>query len=157
MTTERPRDDDALVTKTDLHAAVDGLRTELKDDIRALGVVIERVDTNVRLLAESMTGMRTELKNDLAELEARLSVRITRLEDAVRTNSRDIRDLKTDVAVLKTDVAMLKTDVTALKTDMSDLRQEVAELRRDFERRDATRLTALEARVTELEKRTGIA
>ena len=148
MTTERSNDDDAVATKA---------------DIRALGVVIERVDTNVRLLAEAMTGMRTELKNDMAELEARLSVRITRLEDAVRTNSRDIRDLKTDVAALKTDVATLKTDVAALKTDvatlktdMSDLRQEVAELRRDFERRDATRLSALEARVTELEKRTGI-
>jgi hypothetical protein len=132
-------DDEQPATKGDLRSMGDELRSEIRIEVRALGVVVERIDSNVQMLAEAMIGMRTELKRDITELDARLSARIDRLEDAVRTNLREIRELK------------------PLKTEMAELRAEVAALRRDFERRDAERLASLEARVTELEKRAGIA
>lgn len=78
-----------------------------------------------------------------AALEDRLSLRIGRLEDAVRVHSTRIKELS--------DGAQEQS------REMLEMRREVAALRHDFERRDAERLAAIEARVTVLEKRTGIA
>lgn len=133
---------DLRTDMTELRTEMTEMRTEIRGDIRALGVAVEQTNKNVQLLAEAIGGVRTELKADLAALEERLSVRIGRLEDAVRVHSSLIKDLSDGAQ--KTGRAML------------ELRGEVAALRHDFERRDAERLTAIEARVTVLEKRTGI-
>jgi pimeloyl-ACP methyl ester carboxylesterase len=79
---------------------------------------------------EAITGVRAELKEDIAGLEKRLSARIDRLEDAVRLHSKEIE---------------------SLSQESEQTRREVASLRHDFERRDAERLIAIEARVTVLE------
>jgi chromosome segregation ATPase len=143
MSSERPQahDDDQPATKGEMRAT--------KDEVRALGVLIERVDANVRFLAESMTGTRTELMSAIAASEERLSLRIGRLEDAVRVHSAEIRELRSDVD-------RLDTSVRTNSVDIRELRSDVSELRRDFDRRDPDRLAALEARVAELEKRAGI-
>jgi len=86
----------------------------------------------MRMLAESITGERAARVADADLREQRLAVRIDRLEDAVRVHSTQIKDLR------------------------EELRRDIAALRGDFERRDAERLSAIEARVDVLEKRTGI-
>ncbi len=83
----------------------------------------------MQFVIEAVTGMREDFDTKLTALEARLSDRIRILEDVVRKNSEDIRQL----------------------------RLEVAGLRRDFERREEPeQLQALEERVYQVEQKVGI-
>ena len=117
MATHRPRKNVAALLQTAV------------ETIRANGVVMENVQSEVRVLTEavdantkavrslegrmgSLEGRvdRLEAKVDagfarldakIDAVEARLSERIGRLEDAVRTHSVQIRDLCTEVARLR--------------------------------------------------------
>lgn len=73
---------------------------------------------------------------------AKLTLRLDRIEEVVRTCWRESRELR--------------HDVDDLRREVTDLRRDIGELRTDAERRDATRLAPLEARVAELERRGGI-
>jgi hypothetical protein len=121
---------------TELRDEMVTLRTELRDEIRGVGVMVERIDSNVRALAEALVSTRDELKRDISELDARLSERIGIIESVVRQNSVEIQKNSTDLRAL-----------TA----------EVARLRHDFEHRpERAQLASLEERVTALELRAGI-
>jgi predicted RNase H-like nuclease (RuvC/YqgF family) len=95
-----------------------------KTDVRAIGVVVERVESKLVALAEGVMSFRDGVRAEMADLEQRLSARISALEEAVRKNSEDLRTL----------------------------RVEVAELRLRFDQREL-RLEDLERRVSEVEKR----
>ena len=62
-----------------------------KADARAIGVVVERIESKLEALTEGLSAVRDELKADMSSLEIRLSTRISVLEEAVRKNSEDIR------------------------------------------------------------------
>jgi hypothetical protein len=51
-----------------------------KEDVRAVGIAVERVEAHVIALAEGLTAVRDELKADLAGFEQRLSARILAVE-----------------------------------------------------------------------------
>jgi polyhydroxyalkanoate synthesis regulator phasin len=104
---------------------------------RAFGVVLERIESQMAVVLEAVTGSAERLDAKIDGVEARLSERISRLEDVVRQNS---------------------TDIGALRTDVNALRVEVARLRHDFDHREERgRIDALEARVAVLEGRLGVA
>ena len=98
---------------------------ETNDLLHANGVLLERLDSKIDTVIELIGTLAT--KTDLAELDVRLSERISRLESAVRQNTEDL----------------------------CLLRDEVVELRLRFDRRDL-RADELERRIAELEKRAGI-
>jgi chromosome segregation ATPase len=128
-----------------------------KASIRAIGVVLEQLQSQMTTVLEAVTGSTRSLRADMAGLEARLGERIAVLEQVVRQNSADIATLKQDVAALKQDVAGLKNDVADLKKEVADLRHEVARLRHDFDHREERgRMDALELRVASLEARLGV-
>jgi hypothetical protein len=96
--------------------------------MRAHGVILEQMQSQMNVVLEAVTGMRREIKADLSAIEIRLSERISVLEQVVRASSTDVRDL----------------------------REEVARLRHDFEHRsELGRLAALEERVQAIETRLG--
>jgi len=117
------------VTRAEFQGTRDAIlasQASLHADLRAVGVVLERVDGNVRGLAEGMVSMREELSAKIDGLERRLSERISVLESAVREHAAELRTL----------------------------RAAVEGLRRDLEQRpDRAELVALEHRVSALEAR----
>ena len=80
---------DDSATKKDLETGLQSVR----DEIRAIGVIVERTDANVRLLAEALVVTRDELKRDVADLRIEMTTRFETVESAVRQNSADIRDI----------------------------------------------------------------
>ncbi len=79
-------------------------QASLHADLRAVGVVLERVDGNVRGLAEGMVSMREELSAKIDDLERRLSERISVLESAVREHAAELRTLRAAVEGLRRDL-----------------------------------------------------
>ncbi len=128
------------------------------ESIRAFGVVLERVESQMSAVLEAVATTRHELNAKLDASEARLSERISVLEQVVRQNSVDIRKNSEDILVLRGEVSDLRGEVSDLRGEVSDLRAEVARLRHDFDHREERgRMDALEARVAALETRLGVA
>ena len=99
------------------------------DATRAQNVLLEQLRSQMDGVLEAVTGSRAHLEAKMETLEKGLSERIRMLEEVVRQNSKDIRDL----------------------------RDEVARLRYDFDHRaELGRVAALEGRVAALEKRVGV-
>jgi uncharacterized coiled-coil protein SlyX len=95
---------------------------------RAVGVVLERIESQMGAVLEAVTSSSQRLDARIDALETRLSERISVLEQVVRQ----------------------------LSGHMSALGHEVARLRRDFDNREERgRMEALEARVAALETRLG--
>ena len=123
-------------------------------DARAMHVLLERLQSDMTVVVEAVTGWRAELKAEIAGSEARLTARITILEEVVRQNSADIRDLRHEVAGLRRDVDALKESVAGLRTDVAGLRTDVDGIRHDLDHRaELDRIGSLEDRVTALEAR----
>jgi hypothetical protein len=97
---------------------------------RAFGVVLERIESQMAVVLEAVTSSSQRLDAKLDAVEARLSERISWLENVVRRSS----------------------------ADTNAVREEVARLRQDFDLREGrARIDALEARVAVLEGRLGAA
>jgi predicted RNase H-like nuclease (RuvC/YqgF family) len=122
-------------------------KTALAEQVAYNNVLLEQIRSDQKAMYEAMIamneGLRRELRSEIGKVTARLEV----LESVVKQNSEDIRTLRTEVGQLRSEVAELRADVASLRT-------EVERLRNDFEKRDeVARIAALEARVTELERR----
>jgi len=119
-----------FVTRGEFHETIDVVR----GDIRALGVRFERLESYMRGVAEALTMTREQLERKMDEMEARLTVRISVLEEVVQQNSIDIRKNSEDIRKLQLEVAAMRSDLA---------------------RRE--KLQELEVRVTSVEERLGIA
>ncbi|MBS2014810.1 MAG: hypothetical protein JST00_18115 [Deltaproteobacteria bacterium] len=109
-----------------------------EDASRALGIVLERMESQMRVVVEAVTTSRDSLREEMRALESRLSERIVILESVVRQNSSDIRKNS--------------DDIRKNSDDIKTLREEVAGLRQDFDRRpELERMRALEERVARVE------
>ncbi len=80
----------------ELHVVRDGLRGELHDfrdelkaDIRAVGVMVESLRSNMSTIAEAFSTVAR--KSEVAEVDDRLSARTALLEDSVRELAADVR------------------------------------------------------------------
>ncbi len=110
------------------------------DTARAHGVLLEHLGSQMNMVLEAVTGFERRLDAKIDATEARLSDRISVLEEVVRQNSRDI---------LKNSEELRKHSA-----DIRALRDEVAGLRHDFDhRQELGRVGALEARVSAIESR----
>jgi methyl-accepting chemotaxis protein len=116
---------------------------------RAQHVLLEQIHSQMNVVVEAVTGLRDEFKSELAATEARLSERISVLEQVVRQNSEDIRKNSEDIR-------KNSEDIRKNSEDIRDLREELARLRHDFDHRsELDRLESLEDRVAALEARLG--
>jgi predicted RNase H-like nuclease (RuvC/YqgF family) len=111
--------------------------------IRGFGVVLERIESQMTAVLEAVTSSSERLDARIDLLEARLSQRISALEDVVRQHSQRISALE---------------DVVRQHSErISSLENEVARLRHDFDHREERgRMEALEVRVAALEARLGL-
>lgn len=110
---------------------------------RAFTVVLERIESQMATVIEAVTSSWQRLDAKIDGLEARLSERISVLEQVVRQNSLDIQKNS--------------EDIRRNSEDIIALRNEVARLRHDFEHREERgRMDALELRVAALEARLGV-
>jgi chromosome segregation ATPase len=153
--------DDALATKAelfivkaDLQAEIAEAKTELRGDIRALGVIVEHLSSKIDTLSEGFGGLREQITTEIGGLERRLGDRIKVLEEVVAKNSEDIQRLSAEVAHLRGEVADLRGEVAHLRGEVADVRAEVAHLRARFDRREDMR--ELDERVAAIEKKLGI-
>jgi archaellum component FlaC len=122
-----------------------------EDALRARDVLLEHIESQMQVVVEAVSGIRERLDTKLNELEARLSQRIEILEQVVRQNSEDIRKNSEDIRKNSEDIRKNSEDIEAL-------RAEVAQLRRDFEHRaERARMDSIEARVTRIEEKLGMA
>lgn len=129
-------------TKKPLKRATPGL-----DDASAahqFGVVLERVEAQLRVVAEGLTAHRDEFKRGLQELKQELGLRIEALELAVRKNSEDIRKNSEDIRKNSQDILELQRAIDALTEEVRGCARRVD-------------LVALESRVARLEQRVGLA
>jgi hypothetical protein len=92
------------------------------NDVRAIGGMVERLESSVNALAEGLTSFRSELKTDLRALEIRLTERIELLEDVVRKNSEDIRKNSEDIRLMKIEIAELRLRFDRRDTGMTSWR-----------------------------------
>ncbi len=122
--------DDVRDTANVLRSELNDVRGELKDEIRSVGMMVERLESKVVAFGEGASSKHEELRRDMHAMEQRLGERISTLESVVRGHSGEIRTLQTDVR---------------------SMHEEVGELRRRFDQRD--RLDEIEQRVSVLEKR----
>jgi uncharacterized coiled-coil DUF342 family protein len=124
-------------------ATKDDIR-EVKDEIRAVGVLVERLDAKVDAVIEGLTSTRDELKRDMASMEDRLLERMRTIEHVVGENSAEIARQSEEIRRLTGDTRSLHQQVLALRVDMTNKlvsKESHAEL---------------EARTTALEKKLGI-
>jgi chromosome segregation ATPase len=113
-------------------------------ELRAIGVMVENLQSQMRVVVEAVTGTRTSLEASMSAMEARLIARIEILEQVVRKNSEDIRKNS--------------EDIRKNSEDIKELREEVARLRHDFDHRhELARIDDLEGRVSALERRVSAA
>ncbi|MFO0671931.1 MAG: hypothetical protein U0235_20285 [Polyangiaceae bacterium] len=130
------------------------LKASLEGDLRAIGVVVERIDANVRGLAEALVSTREELITNINDVERRLSERISMLESVVREHSEQLRQQS---ALLREHSEQLRQQSEQLhqqSEEIRSLRVAVEGLRHDFDQRpEKAELAALERRVSALEAR----
>jgi chromosome segregation ATPase len=129
-------------------------KTELRGEIRALGVIVEHLSSKIDTLSEGFGGLREQITTEIGGLERRLGDRITLLEEVVRKNSEDIRKNSEDIHKNSEDIQRLSADVRASGREVAELRAEVADLRARFDRREDMR--ELNERVAAIEKKLGI-
>jgi len=102
------------------------------------------------MVLEAVTGFERRLDAKIDATEARLSERISVLEEVVRQNSRDILKNSEDIRKNSDDIRKNSADIRAL-------RDEVAGLRHDFDhRQELGRIDVLESRVSAIESRLAI-
>lgn len=137
-------------TKSDVRTELQAVRTELqafrddfrhdlhteiglvRDDVRALGIMVERTQSNISAVIEVLS--ETASKSDVRNLEERLSRRLSLLEEVAGETSGNVLKNSEDIRLL---------------------RNEVAQLRLQFDRREL-RVDELERRIAEVEARLGI-
>ena len=143
-----------LDTRDMLLASHANLKASLEGDLRAIGVVVERIDANVRGLAEALVSTREELITNINDVERRLSERISMLESVVREHSEQLRQQS---ALLREHSEQLRQQSEQLhqqSEEIRSLRVAVEGLRHDFDHRsEKAELAALERRVSALEAR----
>jgi chromosome segregation ATPase len=99
-------------------------------------VTIDQQDP-VQRLDDEMTGLWRQV-GELIRGQARLDVRMGRMETDVSVLKTDVSVLKTDVAELKTDVAELKTNPSGFETDVSVLKASIAASNEKLDRLERT-------------------
>ena len=110
---------------------------------RAHGVLLEQLGSQMNVVLEAVTGFERRLDAKIDASEARLSDRISVLEEVVRQNSRDIQKNS--------------EDSRRHSAEIRSRRDEVAGLRHDFDhRQELGRVDALEVRVSAIESRLGV-
>ncbi len=108
-----PRDWDDVVRVHHLDAAINGSRTELREETAGLKAELKQDINNLRIeLKQDMVELRAELKKDMVELRAEF-----------KQDINDLRvELKQDISDVRVEIAQLRTEFTALLT--SELRNQ---------------------------------
>lgn len=128
--------------KKTLRKTVRGKKAQGKSihqEIRHLGVVIERVDDNVKLVAEQYGDVKkeiTDVKKDVGGLKNnvdKLAVEVVGIKETLDTHTDMLGSVKMDIEIIKTDIEFIK---------------------QGFKKKvDVDEFAALERRVSLLEKR----
>jgi chromosome segregation ATPase len=124
---------------------------------RAHGVLLEQLGSQMNVVLEAVTGFERRLDAKIDASEARLSDRISVLEEVVRQNSRDIQKNSEAIQKNSADIQKNSEDIRRHSAEIRSLRDEVAGLRHDFDhRQELGRVDALEVRVSAIESRLGV-
>ncbi len=116
---------DAAVAR--LHARLDGTDRRLdkvEDAVHNNGVLIEKLETNLRAGIEGCTAATEALGREMTEVERRLGQRITALEQVVRSHSVEVHKLTDEVAELR--ARFDRRDFDSLEQRVSSLEKQLA-------------------------------
>ena len=118
---------------------------DVHSEIRQLGVLIEHVGGDVKLVAEQ----HGDIKGDVSGIKKTLSSHtemIGNLAIDMEIVKGDIKTTKDDLEIIKKDVKTTKVDIEIIKTDIEFIKNSVKK------KVDADEFAALERRVALLEK-----
>ena len=130
-----PRDWDDVVRVHHLDAAINGSRTELREETAGLKAELKQDINDLRVeLKQDMVELRAELKQDINNLRVELKQDMVELRAEFKQDINNLRvELKQDMVELR---AEFKQDINnlrvELKQDISDVRVEIAQLRTEF-------------------------
>lgn len=106
--------------------------TDIRQDIRHLGVVIESVNDNVKLVAEQ----HGDIKKDINGIKYTLN-----------SHTEMIGNLAVDMTIVKMDITAIRKDIEIMKSDIEFIKGGLKK------KVDIDEFSALERRVLLLEKR----
>jgi outer membrane protein OmpA-like peptidoglycan-associated protein len=111
-----PRDWDDVVRVHHLEAAINGSRTELREETAGLKAELKQDINNLRIeLKQDMVELRAELKQDMVELRAEFKQDMIELRAEFKQDINDLRvELKQDISDVRVEIAQLRTEFTAL-------------------------------------------
>jgi hypothetical protein len=111
-----PRDWDDVVRVHHLDAAINGSRTELREEMAGLKTELKQDINNLRVeLKQDMVELRAELKQDMVELRAEFKQDMIELRAEFKQDINDLRvELKQDISDVRVEIAQLRTEFTAL-------------------------------------------
>ena len=111
-----PRDWDDVVRVHHLDAAINGSRTELREETAGLKAELKQDINNLRIeLKQDMVELRAELKQDMVELRAEFKQDMLELRAEFKQDLKDLRvELKQDISDVRVEIAQLRTEFTAL-------------------------------------------
>lgn len=115
-------------------------------EIRRLGVFIERVDDNVKLVAEQ----RGNLKEDIGGIKED----VVGIKETLDSHTDMIGNLAVGLEVVKSDLDIVKKDVKTTKVDIEIIKSDIEFIKNSVKKKiDVDEFAALERRVLLLEKR----
>lgn len=121
-------------------------QSAVRQDIRRLGVVIEGVNENVKLIAEQYGDIKKDIRSIKETLDSH-SATLASHTETLASHTEMIGSIKEDVEVMKTDIAETKTDVTIIKSDIEFIKGGIKK------KVDYDEFIALERRMTLLESK----
>ena len=111
-----PRDWDDVVRVHHLDAAINGSRTELREETAGLKAELKQDINDLRVeLKQDMVELRAELKQDINNLRVELKQDMVELRAEFKQDINNLRvELKQDISDVRVEIAQLRTEFTAL-------------------------------------------
>ena len=119
--------------------------SSIRQDIRHLGVLIERVDDNVKLVAEQHGDIKKDIGGIKKTLDSHTEM-IGNLAVELEIVKGDVKTTKVELEIIKGDVKTTKIDIEIIKTDIEFIKNSVKK------KIDIDEFAALERRVVLLER-----
>ncbi len=84
-------------------------------------VMIEDIQSSVRLVAEGMDTIRVELKSEISSLRTEMNDRFDVVEAAIKCNADNIREVQTDMKDVKTSLSRIEPRIDGQEERLTEL------------------------------------
>ena len=90
-------------------------QTRIESEVKKNSIKLEAVEKNLEIIAEVQTSHKEQHGNDIAKIEKLINEKTDLIETAIKTISKDTKDIKESVEVLKDMTGRHEVDINILK------------------------------------------